>query len=293
MAQRVVFGPFPPPASSGLQPPDSPDCCASESPTTPRFEVPPSLPAASGSLVRRQNLSPSSSTSPSSPDGTGSLRIEGLSLVIVKAEPESPRVLTVGLGMVPVQPSTASPLASPTDGATTAVPVAVAKRPRGRPRKHPKPDPEESKTKSAPKARSKTGCRTCRRRKKKCDETKPMCMCTFVLRAWLTSPGISCEKNNVECEGYPIKTIWRSGKQKTIYRRKLRRRMALPADQPAHNKYVQSGPAELPNLIQCVESQLDWEFFDHFNKTLCRVLTVNRDKNNPFQGMLPSGHVQR
>jgi len=44
---------------------------------------------------------------------------------------------------------------------------------RGRPRKHPLPSPN-SQNKAA-KGRSKTGCITCRRRKKKCDETKPSC----------------------------------------------------------------------------------------------------------------------
>lgn len=57
---------------------------------------------------------------------------------------------------------------------------AQAKRPRGRPRKHPKPT-AESMAKVA-KGRSKTGCITCRRRKKKCDETKPGCECHVVFR---------------------------------------------------------------------------------------------------------------
>lgn len=48
------------------------------------------------------------------------------------------------------------------------------RRPRGRPRKHPKTPPSTNPSK-APKGRSKTGCLTCRRRKKKCDETKPAC----------------------------------------------------------------------------------------------------------------------
>jgi hypothetical protein len=137
----------------------------------PRFEVSPF-----SSLIRRQHLSPSSSTSPSSPDGPGSLPFQELSLVFVKTEPESPRLVSidVDLGMPGAGPSsTASPLASPTD-ALAVGPLAAGKRPRGRPRKHPKPDPEEKK-KTTPKARSKTGCRTCRRRKKKCDETKPVC----------------------------------------------------------------------------------------------------------------------
>lgn len=50
----------------------------------------------------------------------------------------------------------------------------VQKRPRGRPRKHP-PKPLIINDGKANKGRSKTGCITCRRRKKKCDEAKPEC----------------------------------------------------------------------------------------------------------------------
>jgi hypothetical protein len=46
------------------------------------------------------------------------------------------------------------------------------KRPRGRPRKHPI---QTAETQKIQKGRSKTGCLTCRKRKKKCDETKPTC----------------------------------------------------------------------------------------------------------------------
>jgi len=53
------------------------------------------------------------------------------------------------------------------------------KRPRGRPRKHPIVSPED-RAKIA-KARSKTGCITCRKRKKKCDERKPGCKFTCCL----------------------------------------------------------------------------------------------------------------
>lgn len=49
-------------------------------------------------------------------------------------------------------------------------PVHVPRK-RGRPRKHPLPAP--STQLKITKGRSKTGCITCRRRKKKCDETKP------------------------------------------------------------------------------------------------------------------------
>jgi hypothetical protein len=58
-----------------------------------------------------------------------------------------------------------------TDEATTTQPKA--KRPRGRPRKHPL-TPIVT-TNKVTKGRSKTGCLTCRKRKKKCDEAKPRC----------------------------------------------------------------------------------------------------------------------
>lgn len=51
----------------------------------------------------------------------------------------------------------------------TGVPANVPRK-RGRPRKHP---PSETAPAKITKGRSKTGCITCRRRKKKCDETKP------------------------------------------------------------------------------------------------------------------------
>lgn len=56
---------------------------------------------------------------------------------------------------------------------TLCSPMQV-KRPRGRPRKHPIQTTEP--LNKVTKGRSKTGCVTCRRRKKKCDEAKPRCM---------------------------------------------------------------------------------------------------------------------
>lgn len=42
--------------------------------------------------------------------------------------------------------------------------------------------------------RSRTGCLTCRRRRKKCDERKPSCC--------------NCERNNLECDGYQAPVKW-------------------------------------------------------------------------------------
>lgn len=66
--------------------------------------------------------------------------------------------------------------APPTPVPSNTSPTAVQpkqKRPRGRPRKHPVAPVAASN--KITKGRSKTGCLTCRKRKKKCDEAKPRC----------------------------------------------------------------------------------------------------------------------
>lgn len=71
----------------------------------------------------------------------------------------------------------APPLVSPGIASeSVGNPLAKPKRPRGRPRKHPI-NPIASGSKVT-KGRSKTGCITCRKRKKKCDEAKPRCKST-------------------------------------------------------------------------------------------------------------------
>jgi hypothetical protein len=63
-----------------------------------------------------------------------------------------------------------TPVPETTDDALTQTKV---KRPRGRPRKHPLV--QSGTINKVAKGRSKTGCITCRKRKKKCDEAKPRC----------------------------------------------------------------------------------------------------------------------
>ncbi|KAJ5491869.1 Peptidase S8/S53 subtilisin/kexin/sedolisin [Penicillium expansum] len=48
--------------------------------------------------------------------------------------------------------------------------------------------------------RTRTPCRTCRRRNKKCDETRPICH--------------NCQKDAFLCDGYPAEEIWKSKRQK-------------------------------------------------------------------------------
>ncbi|KAH7029290.1 fungal-specific transcription factor domain-containing protein [Microdochium trichocladiopsis] len=129
-----------------------------------------------------------------------------------------------------------------------------AKRPRGRPRKHPIVPPI-SNTKVA-KGRSKTGCITCRKRKKKCDEAKPRCM--------------NCEKNAVVCEGYNEKTVWKSGKERAD---EERRRQSLPM-------------ITLQPIFQGVETPEDMVFLNHYIHQLSGVLTVESHHKNAFKDML-------
>ncbi|PVH85248.1 hypothetical protein DL98DRAFT_511731 [Cadophora sp. DSE1049] len=66
-------------------------------------------------------------------------------------------------------------------------------------------------------SRSRTGCGTCRLRKKKCDEAAGT-ECN------------NCRKGNLRCTGYPARTEWNGGRQR---RRSTRQR---PPDQPAFNQ---------------------------------------------------------
>ncbi|RWA10435.1 hypothetical protein EKO27_g4675 [Xylaria grammica] len=129
------------------------------------------------------------------------------------------------------------------------------KRPRGRPRKHPL-TPQVVNSKIA-KGRSKTGCITCRKRKKKCDEAKPRCL--------------NCEKNAVVCEGYHEKTIWKSGREKLEEERQ--RKQSLPH-------------ITLQPIFRGVETAEDHIFFGHYINHLSSVLTVEGQHRNAFKDML-------
>ncbi|KAL5120978.1 hypothetical protein ACEQ8H_001166 [Pleosporales sp. CAS-2024a] len=130
------------------------------------------------------------------------------------------------------------------------------RRARGRPRIHPPRSPT-SLSKQA-KARSKTGCTTCRKRKKKCDETKPFCL--------------SCQKNNIHCEGYKPVAIWKSGKERAA---------------EAQRQSVDVVHFELPPLMEGVENDLDRDLLHHFASRASAVLTLQGNKaTNPWTRIL-------
>ncbi|KAF1963514.1 hypothetical protein CC80DRAFT_7924 [Byssothecium circinans] len=152
------------------------------------------------------------------------------------------------LADVKAEPVADDPPVSPTG------PVRL-RRARGRPRIHPPRSPTNA-AKQA-KARSKTGCTTCRKRKKKCDETKPFCL--------------SCQKNNIHCEGYKPVEIWKSGKDKAAEARRMSVEVKF----------------ELPPLMEGVECDLDRTLLQHFVNRASAVLSLHADSNtNPFTKIL-------
>lgn len=136
----------------------------------------------------------------------------------------------------------------------TGIAASGQKRGRGRPRKNPVPIPASTKV---TKGRSKTGCITCRKRKKKCDESKPGCM--------------NCEKNSVLCEGYNERHIWKSGKERAEQGRTNRGPLPL---------------VTLPALVQGFDTLEDKIFLSHYTNRLSNVLTVEPKSQNAFRRIL-------
>ena len=152
MISTASFGHPPPGAHIRLSTSSSPQpsmSSASDSPfTTPNFDT--------------NVFSPTESQSEEHLDGR-----MGSHDIIPKVEETE-----LQLADVKEEPSPEDTPISPTE------PVRI-RRARGRPRIHPPRSPTTL-AKQA-KARSKTGCTTCRKRKKKCDETKPFCTCTLIM----------------------------------------------------------------------------------------------------------------
>ncbi|KAF8449619.1 fungal-specific transcription factor domain-containing protein [Terfezia claveryi] len=186
------------------------------------------------------------------------------------------------------------------------------KRGRGRPRKNPIPAPE-AKSKGG---RTKTGCLTCRWRKKKCDEAKPRCQyiptftCIFcpTTSRLIVVIGNNCIRNSFICEGYPERVFWRPGRQdhSSLTRQpgylggdfpvshlgELLFRARAPV-QPRASPGSCTIPTinvdvncDLPFLIDGVETPQDRLLLDHFVYDVSRVLTLINDETNPFQELI-------
>ncbi|KAH8726731.1 hypothetical protein GQ44DRAFT_725910 [Phaeosphaeriaceae sp. PMI808] len=88
--------------------------------------------------------------------------------------------------------------------------------------------------------RTKTGCGTCRRRKKKCDEAKPECN--------------NCKRSGFICEGYANKAPWpKDGVAKPLPLLQAQERMVSDAH-PLHSRLQSSSLAHIPNCESSVSS---------------------------------------
>ncbi|RGP72679.1 hypothetical protein FLONG3_6687 [Fusarium longipes] len=166
-------------------------------------------------------------------------------LTIPKLEPVEDDINMDELKVAPLAPA-------PTESTNTD---PKPKRPRGRPRKHPLATAIS--TSKVTKGRSKTGCITCRKRKKKCDEAKPRCM--------------NCEKNAVVCEGYHEKQIWKSGKEKAEEERLRQKTLPVITMQP---------------IFHGVETMEDKVFWKHYITHLSNILTVEGEAKNAFKDII-------
>jgi hypothetical protein len=105
--------------------------------------------------------------------------------------------------------------------------------------------------------------------------------------------GMNCEKNSVQCEGYPEKTIWRSGKEKAAEGMVIMTRQnstdeltASTARLRRAGSYSTPNIMSLPPVINGVESEGDRMFFQHYITRLSLIFTVEGDQNSAFKKML-------
>ncbi|KAK0109149.1 hypothetical protein ONS96_002974 [Cadophora gregata f. sp. sojae] len=113
-------------------------------------------------------------------------------------------------------------------------------------------------------SRSRTGCGTCRLRKKKCDEAAGT-ECN------------NCRKGNLKCSGYPARTDWNGGRQR---RRSAKQR---PPDQAGVNQTSSALPEA--NMKDPSQEDVDFGYFVHSSPPLADVessdhgMMVNIDRN--------------
>lgn len=144
--------------------------------------------------------------------------------------------------------------------------------------------------------RSKTGCLTCRRRHKKCDEHKPHCH--------------NCLRNNYVCDGYPESTQWnptRTPRKRTNRDETPQECLSSPAPggrkageasvenprSPRRNSDPPSLP--FPSLIEGVRTPLERRLFHHFSTVMAQhlVLQTADHANAIAAAVLPLATVDR
>jgi hypothetical protein len=103
---------------------------------------------------------------------------------------------------------------------------------------------------------------------------------------------MNCEKNSVKCEGYPEKTIWKSGKEKaeegTVIE-KCQRMTDRLIDSTARIRRASSNQLptmSLPSIFLGVETEGDRIFFQHYIARLSMIFTVEGEKESAFRRII-------
>ena len=116
--------------------------------------------------------------------------------------------------------------------------------------------------------RTKTGCGTCRRRKKKCDEAKPKCN--------------NCIRGNFECAGYANKIPWsKDGASKAPPALQAKERVSS-AEIPAH--YARCGVCNQVHIPHCESTQKPYPESSVSNgsdSALGRPVSVDEQERKP------------
>lgn len=102
---------------------------------------------------------------------------------------------------------------------------------------------------------------------------------------------MNCEKNSVTCEGYPQKTLWKSGKEKAEEGTATRNSQFGAEELISSTAQMRRDSSVLLNIklqpvIPGVETTGDKMFFEHYIFRLSGILTVETEKNHSFKDML-------
>ena len=167
------------------------------------------------------------------------------------------------------------------------------KRPRGRPRKHPL-NPVIN-TSKVTKGRSKTGCITCRKRKKKCDEAKPRCRYPLFSSSHRQSYSHPFHRHELREECCGLRGLSRKANLEERQRKSRRRYVLSPCPCIRHTRLTQlqdrmrrdSLPSiTLHPLFHGVETTEDKIFWKHYINNFSNVLTVEGEAKNAFKDVI-------
>jgi hypothetical protein len=129
-------------------------------------------------------------------------------------------------------------------------------------------------------ARSRSGCLSCRRRKKKCDETKPICAACLrnaLSCVWPdTSPlGAAPEvvsTPQLQTQTFPARSVPASDAWALT--------IGAPRDLPTIT--IPASPSSFPLLGSAASGSETWRLLDHYLKDTANRLACLQDSENPF-----------